>query len=305
MSLVEYYFFLTDKLQGTYTGRILYQFFVLIKLVGPYFLISVFVNVLLKTVLLKRKWILTTNRETISIFIAGLAGLLSPLPTYVAVPMGLSLMSAGLPFSAVVAFMVASPLLNPGIFYLTLTQLGLAMALARLISAYCLALGAGFLSRFIKKWINKPMLDQHADIAGHKRPFWKELYRSFLFLGRYFIIAVFIGASIKALVPEEFITKILGGNASTSLIVAIALGVPFYSCGGAAIPLIQVLGEMGMNQGAALAFFIAGPSTKIETMYTYRSLMGTKVLVYFLAFTLIGSFVCGTVYLKISDLIIQ
>lgn len=301
------YLYLVDQLTGTYTGRILAQFFTLVRVIGPYFLISVVLNAVLRTILMKRKWTINTRNKTLGIFIGGLAGLISPLPTYVAVPMGLSLMSTGLPFSAVVAFMVASPLLNPGVFYLTLTQLGIGMALARLISAYCLALGAGFLSRFVKKWIQKPK-DSISHDAKHDYPhrsFWIELAGSFRFLGKYFVMAVFIGACVKVLVPEELINKILGGSASTSLAAAVALGVPFYSCGGAAIPLVQVLGQMGMNPGAALAFFIAGPSTKLETMYAYRSLMGTRSLIYFLVFTLLGSFAFGSAYYKLSGLFIH
>jgi len=302
MNPVEFYFYLTDKFQGTYTIRILYQFFVLIKLVGPYFILSVIINGILRHFVLMRNWTPAFKNESTGIFIASLAGLISPLPTYVAVPMGISLMSAGLSFSSVAAFVVASPLLNPGVFYLTLTQLGWPLALARLISTLVLALTAGFLSRFLKDRIKNPISNLSVNIHELRRPFLKELSRSFLFLGRYFFIAIFMGACVKALIPEEMIVRILGGNASTSLIVAIALGVPFYSCGGAAIPLVQVLGEMGMNRGAALAFFIAGPSTKLETLFAYRALMGNRVLAWFLVYTLAGSFLCGALFLKISDI---
>ena len=77
---------------------------------------------------------------------------------------------------------------------------------------------------------------------------------------------------------------------------AIALGVPFYSCGGAAIPLVRVLGEMGMNRGAILAFFIAGPSTKIETLVAYKSVMGFRFLIFYLIITLSGAFIGGFLF---------
>ena len=131
------------------------------------------------------------------------------------------------------------------------------------------------------------------------QPIWIECKRSFLFLGKYFVIALFISALVKSLVPAELINKILGGNARMSLVAAIAMGIPFYSCGGAAIPLIQILSEMGMNKGAVLTFFIAGPSTKLETIYVYKSLLGYKLLLYFLSFTLISSFLCGLILLKL------
>ena len=85
-----------------------------------------------------------------------------------------------------------------------------------------------------------------------------------------------------------------------SVITAMALGIPFYSCGGAAIPLIEILSEMGMNKGAVLAFFTAGPSTKLETLYVFKSAFsGYLVLIIYLAYSLLGAFLCGMIYLFI------
>ena len=54
--------------------------------------------------------------------------------------------------------------------------------------------------------------------------------------------------------------------------------------------------EMGMQKGPMLAFFIAGPATKLETLYAYRSQLGIKVLAFYLALTLVFSYVAGVVY---------
>ena len=70
--------------------------------------------------------------------------------------------------------------------------------------------------------------------------------------------------------------------------VGIALGVPFYSCGGAAIPFVEVLSDMGMNKGAVLAFLIAGPATKLGTLYIFKSLLGIKIFIFYLVITVIG-----------------
>ena len=297
--MVEFYFKIQHIFRNTYSGLIISNFFELIVLIGPYFVVSVVLNVLLRYYFFKNKMMISTKNETMSIIIAGGIGILSPLPTYIAVPMGLSLITSGIPLSAAVAFIIASPLMNPGLFYLTYTQLGLEMAAARLISAFVLSLVAGFLSKFIWRQLCSYIKHHPTNTDKNIRPIWIEFMRSFLFLGKYFVIALVISALVKSLVPEEFISKILGGNARMSLIAAIAMGIPFYSCGGAAIPLIQVLSEMGMNKGAVLSFFIAGPSTKLETIYVYKSLLGYKFLLYFLSFTLISSFLCGLILLKL------
>ena len=295
--MTDLYFRIIDLFRGTYTGMIVYNFFALAALAAPYFVVSVFINALLQRYFIGKRLFPFSKNETVAIFIAALIGLLSPLPTYIAVPLGISLLATGLPFSAVAAFMVSSPLMNPGIFYLTWAQLGADIALARVISAFVLSLGAGFLARF---FMRKSLLPSFAAPEPKEaRPLWNEFKKSLFFLGRYFVMALLLGAAVKALVPAEVISRILGARASMSLIVAVAMGVPFYSCGGAAIPLVQVLSEMGMNKGAVLAFFIAGPSTKLETMYVYKYILGFKIFILYFVFMIAGAFLGGFLLLRL------
>jgi uncharacterized membrane protein YraQ (UPF0718 family) len=293
----DLYFRMLDLFRHTYTDRIVSNFFGLAALVAPYFVVSVFFNALLQRYFADKRLFAFSRNETFAIFLAAFIGLLSPLPTYIAVPLGISLLATGLPFSAVAAFMVSSPLMNPGIFYLTWIELGAEIALARVVAAFGLSLTAGYLARFFmkKNWLPSFV----APKAKESRPLWIEFGKSLIFLGKYFVIALFLGAAVKALVPAEMISRILGAKASMSLIVAVALGVPFYSCGGAAIPLVQVLSEMGMNKGAVLAFFIAGPSTKLETMYVYKSVLGFKIFILYFVFMIAGAFLCGFLLLRL------
>jgi uncharacterized protein len=219
------------------------------------------------------------------------------LPTYAAIPIGVSLMSAGIPFSAVMAFVISSPLINPSIFFLTATQIGLSMAIARTLTAFLLGMIGGLLTIKIFRSIYKnENVEEANNVAKPKRSLFVEIYRNTLYVGKTFSIAILISAAVKAFVPQQTITYLLGGNAATGTLIAIALGVPFYTCGGAAIPLVQTLMEMGMSKGAVLAFFIAGPATKLETIYAYKKILGTKVLIFFLVLTLIFSYFAGVIY---------
>ena len=299
MKMIEFYYILLDSFRNTYTGLVMANFFDLVIMVGPYFAISLVINVVIRYMFTGKKMNFYSGSEKIAILIAGFIGLVSPFPTYIAVPLGMSFTLFGLPFSAIFAFMVSSPLMNPGIFLLTLSQLGWEIALSRVLSAYLMAITAGLISGLIWKDTCQKAQATPKYLMPSNRPFWVECKRSFLVLGKYFSIAIFISALIKSLVPAELISRMLGGNASMGIILAIAMGVPFYSCGGAAIPLIQVLHEMGMNKGAVLAFFIAGPSTKLETMYVYKSILGLKFLFLYLGFIFLGAFLFGSIMLNI------
>ena len=53
---------------------------------------------------------------------------------------------------------------------------------------------------------------------------------------------------------------------------------------------------MGMAPGAALAFFIAGPATKLHTVGTLGAVFGRRVLAWYLALMLLGALLCGFLY---------
>jgi uncharacterized membrane protein YraQ (UPF0718 family) len=238
----------------------------------------------------------SSRNEYIAIISASLIGLISPLPTYAAIPIGLSLMTSGVPFSAVIAFILSSPLMNPTIFFLTATQISMEMAIARTVSAFILAIIGGLITVKLFKHIYNadaplPFIKKTSD-----RSLWSDIYGNTKYIAKYFSIAILLSAAVKALVPPEMITQLLSGNAKISTLIAIGMGVPFYTCGGSAIPFIETLMELGMSKGATLAFFIAGPATKLETLYAYKTLLGTRVLIFYLIITFVFSFMAGLAY---------
>ena len=111
-------------------------------------LISILIHVCLIWITKKKGIILKIKNKGIAILISALLGIISPLPTYAAVPIGLSFIPFGVPLAAVIAFVIASPLINPSIFFLTYTQLGIEIALWRITTAFILACIGGFISLY-------------------------------------------------------------------------------------------------------------------------------------------------------------
>ena len=285
------YFSILETLHGTYTLQILTNFFELVWTIAPYFIIAVFIHVGLNYLIRRKKVSLTIRNEYLGIVAAALLGALSPLPTYAAVPIALSFIGSGLRLSVAMSFLIASPLINPSIFFLTASLLGLRIALVRLFLSIFIAIIGGIALKLIRLHV-----ELSKSIATKKegdRTIFVDVYRTTLFLGKYFVIALLLSAAVRALLPADYISRLLGQNVSMSLLVAIALGVPFYSCGGAAIPLIEVLMEKGMSDAAVIAFFIAGPATKLETVYIYRSMLGSKILIFYLILTCFGAYLGG------------
>lgn len=287
---------IANLFEGTYTARILENFFQLLFDIGHYLLACVAINVAVVRFFKGRTLLFSRRNELLSILFASLAGLVSPLPTYAAIPIGISLVATGVPFSAVMAFIISSPLMNPSIFFLTATQLGMEMAIVRTFTAFALGVTGGLLTITFYKLIYKRQDAAEQLRQSAQRSLLGEVCGSFVCAAKYFSVAILLSAAVKAMVPPEAITSLLGGNAKVGTLIAIGMGVPFYTCGGAAVPFVKTLMELGMSKGATLAFFMAGPATKLETLYAYNRLLGVKMLTFYLALTLIFSYVAGLVY---------
>ena len=292
-NLYEYFFYVRE----TYTFLVLANFVQLLVSVAPYFVVSVVFSVaLIQYFSVKQTSFLTTEKVIPAIFIGAFAGLISPLPTYVAIPFGLSLKRTGVPFPAIIAFITASPLINPNIFYLTWSLLGLRIAVARTFSAFVIGVFCGLVLPRLVPPEKNVSLEKFSFSPKKRRPFIVELRRHSLFMGKLFLVSLFISALVKTLVPAESIARLFNNYSQSGLLIAIAMGVPLYNCGGAAIPIIQVLMDMGMGSGAALAFFISGPMTKPETLYIYKSTLGYKFFAIHILIIFACSFLFGLIF---------
>jgi uncharacterized membrane protein YraQ (UPF0718 family) len=170
------------------------------------------------------------------------------------------------------------------------------MAIARSLAAFVLALVGGLLMIKLSPIFYQSDYQPGSDQAKQTRTFSSELLHSAIYMGKYFSITLLLSAVVRALVPPEMVTRLLGGDTKTGTLLAIGMGIPFYTCGGSAIPFMQSLMELGMNKGATLAFFLAGPATKLETLYAYKRMLGGKVLAFFLLLTMLFSYIAGLIY---------
>jgi uncharacterized membrane protein YraQ (UPF0718 family) len=123
-----------------------------------------------------------------------------------------------------------------------------------------------------------------------------ESWKSFSMVARFMALAFLINALIKFYVPENLISGWIGGDNSFSVLIASLIGIPFYTTNLTALPLVSGLVTLGMNQGAVLAFLIAGPVTTLPAMMAVWGIVKPKVFFMFLTFGLAGSVFFGYLY---------
>jgi len=281
----------------SHTWRVLEQAYVLVLQLLPYLVVSILLSTIIKqyTTADNLKRYLSGKNVHLSIVLAALLGIVSPLGSYVVIPLAAALLVAGLPLAPVVTFMVSSPLINPGLFMLTVGALGMEMAVMRVLSAFVLGISAGMITQHLlqpMETVVKKLPDGDASKLIKKRTFLNEALAYTKYISKYFFIGIFIAAFTKVFIPVAWLSTMLGSNHVISIFAATLAGVPFYTCGGAELPVIQQLADLG----AILAYFISGPATKVATVVLIISVFRKEIVYLYFSVSIIGAILMGLLY---------
>lgn len=106
-----------------------------------------------------------TARPVTAIFLATLLGAFSPLCSCSVIPVIAALLIGGVPLAPVMSFWLASPSMDPEIFFLTVSSLGWDLAIWRLASTMLLSLGGGLVTQVLmqRNWLGTDILkDVHS-----------------------------------------------------------------------------------------------------------------------------------------------
>jgi hypothetical protein len=115
------------------------------------------------------------------------------------------------------------------------------------------------------------------------------------FLFKWLTFAFLLESLMTAYVPSEWIAGLVGADSAFALPIAVLVGMPSYLNGYAAIPLVSGLLDLGMSQGAALAFMTAGAVSSIPAAIAVYALVKHRVFALYLALGVAGAMLSGLV----------
>ena len=295
-SIAEYY------LRNTYTLRVLANFWDLAAQLWYFVVLGALFSTLAWRYLPKtRIRRALQQRANGSIVASTLLALISPLCTFAAIPVAGRLINMGVPAAPLVAFVVASPLMNPALFVYTAGTISMEMAIARLVTAASVGLLAGFaaqstlrrLTFAVRTAVPAEPSTAKTDGRSEARILAQRFRGDLLFIAKFFGLGIFIAALVKTFLSQELVLALVGPGSVWAVPVAVALGVPLYACGGGSIPIVESMMQMGMSPGAALGFFIAGPATKFSTLTMLGAVWGRRILLFYLGLMLVGALFWG------------
>lgn len=231
-------------------------------------------------------------------------GLPLPICSCGVVPIYRSLVVAGVPATAAMAFLVATPELSLDAILISLPLLGGEFTVVRVAAAAIVALFTG--------WIIGPLARTLAGVrTTSEQDAPVQPLRQRLRLG----LAQGLGEVVDTTAPwilaglalAAMAHSLVGGRwdavvpAGFEVEFFALLGMPVYVCASGATPLVAVLIHNGVSPGAALAFLLTGPATNLTTLGVLTRLHGRRTALLFSAAVVTIALVLGRIVNGLTD----
>ncbi len=99
-----------------------------------------------------------------------------------------------------------------------------------------------------------------------------------------------------ALIPDQYIEGLVGGNSLWANLFASVSGALMYFATLTEVPILQGLLGAGMGKGPALSLMLAGPALSLPNMLVIGGVMGAKKTAVFCTIIVILSTIAGMIY---------
>ncbi len=251
-------------------------------------LISLFLLITWGVVLLQQRMPLQSTQGRLmgtsgwrSAFVASVGGVVTPFCSCSTIPVLSGMLRAGVGFAPSFAFLVASPVINEGVFILLLSTKGPLPALVFVAAGLVLTSTAGVL-------VSRLGLERHVlaptakalpgTFVGSGTPLWpgwpaagrfawlaavQELRRA----APYLAIGLMVGGFIYGLVPKDTLLALMDQVPPWLMYLACALlGVPLYVSPMAALPIGLALIEKGLPAGPLVTLLVSAIGTSLPEM---------------------------------------
>lgn len=249
------------------------------------------------------------NSKPGSLVKATVSGMLLPICSCGVIPLGLGLYYSGAYLGPVLAFMTATPIINPAAVFLAFALLGPQIAVIYII--------VGFVAPFIIGWLGNYLggpelysplavgqeakLDLSSADQSNRwiyrlmdglRYAWSDLGPT---VSRYVIWGMLIAGLISTAVPASFIQKYLGNPGLISIGGIAVLGAVMYVCAVGHIPFVAALLATGASPGIAVTFLMAGAATNLPELISIYKMIGPRTAALYSSSMVVLAMIAGQI----------
>jgi len=253
--------------------------------------------------------------------IGALLGTVTPFCSCSSIPIFIGFTKAGLPIGVTFSFLISSPLVDLASVILLASIFNWKIAIAYVVVGLLIAIIGGSLisffkmERYVEDFVMKKRdMQTESDIIPLEEiPMTKKQRRAysveqvkdiFKKVWLYILIGVGIGALIHGVIPETFISAILGQDNAFSVLIATLLGLPMYADIFGTLPIAEALVSKGVGIGTVLAFMMAVTALSLPSIIMIKKVVKMKLLVMFVGFVTIGIITMGYLFNAFSYLLL-
>lgn len=234
------------------------------------------------------------NTRPSSLIKATISGMLLPICSCGVIPLGLGLYYSGAYLGPTLAFMTATPIINPAAVLLAYGLLGPQIATIYLITGFTVPFLIGLIANFaagpelhapgIEPELEqeKPVIETDKTSASLSNKFLTGLQWGFADLGvmvsKFVILGMLLAGFIMAVVPDTFIQNYLGNPGLISIGGVAILGAVMYVCAVGHIPFIAALVASGASPGIAITFLMTGAATNLPELISIGKIIGKRAV---------------------------
>lgn len=241
------------------------------------------------------------NRRFSSIVKAAVSGMLLPICSCGVIPLGLGLYYSGAYLGPTLAFMAATPIVNPAAVLLAYGLLGPEIATIYLLGGFVLPMVIGLLGNALAgPELQAPGFDsgeaaqvlESEDNVSLTDKLLSGLHWGFMDLGvmvsKYIVLGVLLAGLLLGLVPKSYIHEYLGNPGMISLAGIGILAAVMYVCAVGHIPFIAAVVAAGAAPGVAITFLMTGAATNLPELVSIYKIIGRRSTIIY-SVTVVGA----------------
>jgi uncharacterized protein len=253
--------------------------------------------------------------------IGALLGTVTPFCSCSSIPIFIGFTKAGLPIGVTFSFLISSPLVELASVILLASIFNWKIAIAYVVVGLIIAVVGGSLislfkmERYVEDFVMKRVeastnseiepMEEYQMTKKERITYSIEQVREIIKkVWIYILVGVGIGAIIHGVIPETFITKVLGNDNMFSVLIATLLGIPMYADIFGTLPIAEALVSKGVGIGTVLAFMMAVTALSLPSIIMIKKVVKTKLLVMFVGTVTIGILIVGYLFNALSYLLI-
>ncbi|MGL5440153.1 MAG: efflux transporter SaoE [Filifactoraceae bacterium] len=239
------------------------------------------------------------NKKISSIVKVTISGMFLPICSCGVIPIGISLYYSGAYLGPVLAFMTATPIINPIAVILCLGLLGTKITIIYVVSGFLIPFIVGLVGNIFggeELFLKKDSLEEEefisleeesVDLSEKIKSGIKWAFEDLaVTVSKYVVIGMLCAGFITTIFPSSIIQKYLGSPNMISLGSIAVLACIMYVCAIGHIPFIAALVASGAAPGMAITFLIAGVATNLPELINISKVIGKRAA-FIYSFTLV------------------